>query len=186
CKKAEEFGFENVTTVLEAQSELTHIDNIEKIYSNTQNSSKPYSPFDQHNFYLGQEFGSDEINQIRNIVRAGGGSLSKTYDAFVTHYLVNEMLLDGDVKTISSLQDHIPIIVKKKWLVLSSKSEIVVSSIQYELTLPKKQIQIPDTVDRNSRLKIRDTRKASRNTVDGIWDFNNDETSIDERKLSIG
>ncbi|KAJ3048992.1 DNA topoisomerase 2-binding protein 1, partial [Rhizophlyctis rosea] len=44
---------------------------------------------DRCNIYLGSGFTETQIAQVKKMVRDGGGSLPRTFDGFVTHYLVN-------------------------------------------------------------------------------------------------
>ncbi|KAJ3295782.1 DNA topoisomerase 2-binding protein 1 [Borealophlyctis nickersoniae] len=71
---------------------------------------------DRCNVFLGEGFSQESIQHLRKIVRDGGGSLPKTFDGFVTHFIVSAKgPTAGDLRLVRSSSSQ-PTIVRHQWL----------------------------------------------------------------------
>ncbi|TPX64922.1 hypothetical protein SpCBS45565_g05550 [Spizellomyces sp. 'palustris'] len=71
---------------------------------------------DRCNIYPGEGFSDQQLQQIKKMIRAGGGSMPKAFDGFVTHYLVpGRTASEGDIRMVRTSARFIPII-SYQWL----------------------------------------------------------------------
>ncbi|KND00633.1 uncharacterized protein SPPG_03760 [Spizellomyces punctatus DAOM BR117] len=71
---------------------------------------------DRCNIYPGEGFSDQQLQQIKKMIRAGGGSMPKAFDGFVTHYLVpGRTASEGDIRMIRTSARFIPVI-SYQWL----------------------------------------------------------------------